>query len=216
MHTYRIQCDQVTPFCSQCRRARRQCPGYRDEQTLVFRDETKKVVTKAQPTKARKHSNVTSPVPPVESLTSASSSPGRTPAPPEPSIAEILDVPRQLSLSLEEKANCYFFHNFVSKDIAYPTGNLSYLPIIYGQEFSESVLSEIVTAIGMAGIANLQNSPDAMIAARQKQVAVLRDVNVAIQDPENAKTDRTLMAVLLLGLFEVNFLSLEIITQNIE
>ncbi|KAJ5625053.1 hypothetical protein N7510_001362 [Penicillium lagena] len=46
--TRKIRCDQARPVCSQCTRARRECPGYRDELSLMFRDESKSVMRKAK------------------------------------------------------------------------------------------------------------------------------------------------------------------------
>ncbi|KAJ5819214.1 hypothetical protein N7474_004805 [Penicillium riverlandense] len=46
--TRKIRCDQARPACSQCTRARRECPGYRDELSLMFRDESNSVVRKAK------------------------------------------------------------------------------------------------------------------------------------------------------------------------
>lgn len=46
--TRKIRCDQAQPACSQCVRAKRECPGYRDQLSLMFRDESKSVVRKAK------------------------------------------------------------------------------------------------------------------------------------------------------------------------
>ncbi|KAL3291943.1 peroxisomal adenine nucleotide transporter 1 [Colletotrichum asianum] len=45
--TRRIKCDKVKPECSQCIRVGKKCPGYRDQLSLMFRDESKKVIKKA-------------------------------------------------------------------------------------------------------------------------------------------------------------------------
>lgn len=46
--TRKIRCDQARPACSQCIRAKRECPGYRDQLALMFRDESTSVVKKAK------------------------------------------------------------------------------------------------------------------------------------------------------------------------
>ncbi|KAH7354075.1 hypothetical protein B0T11DRAFT_287996 [Plectosphaerella cucumerina] len=43
----RIKCDKAKPECSQCVRQAMQCPGYRDQLSLMFRDESTKVIRKA-------------------------------------------------------------------------------------------------------------------------------------------------------------------------
>ena len=42
------QCDQAIPACGQRIKPKRNCPGYRDEADLMFLDETRMVVKKAQ------------------------------------------------------------------------------------------------------------------------------------------------------------------------
>ncbi|KAJ0425777.1 hypothetical protein BJY00DRAFT_158657 [Aspergillus carlsbadensis] len=44
----KIRCDQGRPTCSQCAKGSRACPGYRDELSLMFRDESQQVVRKAK------------------------------------------------------------------------------------------------------------------------------------------------------------------------
>lgn len=44
----KIRCDQVRPACSQCTKANRECPGYRDELSLLFRDESQQVMQRAK------------------------------------------------------------------------------------------------------------------------------------------------------------------------
>ncbi|KAL4970357.1 Zn(II)2Cys6 transcription factor [Aspergillus stella-maris] len=44
----KIRCDQGLPSCSQCAKGNRPCPGYRDELSLMFRDESQQVVRKAK------------------------------------------------------------------------------------------------------------------------------------------------------------------------
>ena len=117
--------------------------------------------------------------------------------------------PRSLTLSIEDQANSFFFHHFVTQGAAPPTSYSSPLPMLFNQKSSwgsvKNPLPEIITAIGMAGISNLQSSPEGMLATRRKYTAVLRTLNAALQDPEKASADSTLMAVMLLGTFEVGF-----------
>lgn len=44
----KIRCDQARPACSQCTKASRTCSGYRDQLSLMFRDESQQVVRKAK------------------------------------------------------------------------------------------------------------------------------------------------------------------------
>ncbi|CRK13738.1 hypothetical protein BN1723_001998 [Verticillium longisporum] len=108
----RIKCNKAKPECSQCVRAGKKCPGYRDQLSLMFRDESTKVIQKAHAqwghdsasdtastvavstaAVARRPSNSTSissaspPVQPPRPLSVsavASSSPSTHPEPPKP------------------------------------------------------------------------------------------------------------------------------------
>ena len=64
-------------------------------------------------------------------------------------------------------------------------------------------LPGVITAIGMAGISIMQGSATGMVATRRKHTGVLHSLTAALQDLKTANEDTTLMAVLLLGTFEV-------------
>ena len=113
---------------------------------------------------------------------------------------------RNPSVPLEDEATYYFFHNFGSADPNPHNSNPYYyvLPTLYQQDSSFGVLPKIIDAIGLACISNRKRSPELMVAAGQKYARVLRTINASIQDSEKATTDQTLLAIMLLGLFEVS------------
>jgi hypothetical protein len=49
----KTRCDQIPEGCTQCKRAKRKCPGYRAIGDVIFRDESKNVVRKAKTKEAR-------------------------------------------------------------------------------------------------------------------------------------------------------------------
>ena len=117
-------------------------------------------------------------------------------------------VPRSLIMSIEDQGSSFFFHNFVTSEATPPTSYSVFLPRLYNVSLMQGAignpLPDVITAIGMAGISNLQDSPDGMVATRQKHTKALRTLNAALQDPRSATADTTLMAVILMGLFEVS------------
>ena len=117
-------------------------------------------------------------------------------------------VPRSLVMSIEDQGSSFFFHNFVTSEATPPTSYSVFLPRLYNVTLMKGAignpLPDVITAIGMAGISNLQSSPDGMVATREKHTRALRTLNAALQDPRTAKADTTLMAVILMGLFEVS------------
>lgn len=86
-------------------------------------------------------------------------------------------------------------------------GFMEHLLPFYLSSSSRSPLSLATTATAL--YANRDVFPDtvAITAARKRAttnyVEALRLINLAIQDPKEAKSDSLLMAVLLLGLYEV-------------
>lgn len=44
----RIKCDETKPHCLKCKKAKRQCPGYRDPFEINLRDETQSTIRKAK------------------------------------------------------------------------------------------------------------------------------------------------------------------------
>jgi len=128
-------------------------------------------------------------------------------------IANILSTeydppnPQSLVYSIEDQASSFFFHHFVSKGNLPPTGYASFVPALFNHQSclgsASNPLPGIITAIGMAGLSNMQSSSAGMVATRQKHTGVLRALNAALQDPGTASADSTLMSVMLLGTFEV-------------
>ena len=113
---------------------------------------------------------------------------------------------RSLSIPLEDQATSYFFNNYLSCNYSskYSMNACSFvLPILHQQHSSFGVLPKIIDAIGLACISNVKRSQEMMVAARQRYNRALRAINFAIQDSSTVSTDQTLIAVMLLSMFEV-------------
>lgn len=162
----------------------------------MFRDETKKVVRKAKAKEVERNAQ--------ESALNKTSRPGSDGSSEDSSPERDIElIIRNPSPPLEDGAIYFFFDHNALVPRTFSRGFLDILPDIYQKKLNpHNPLPEVIAAIGLAGISNLQNAPDAMLAARVKHTAALRNVNSALQNPETAKADSTLMAVMLLGLFE--------------
>ena len=172
----------------------------------MFRNETSKVVTKAQAGIVLQNSKPESPIHPKELVRNDRFSNLATDffsVAPVQMVERTIGAIRGLSVPLEDQSTYYFFHNFVSNDPTTLTAYSHVLPTLYGQKSSFSTLPKIIDAIGLAGISNMKHAPELMVAAGQKYARVLRAINASIQDPKEASTDQTLIAVMLLSLFEV-------------
>ncbi|KAI0023492.1 hypothetical protein F4780DRAFT_776904 [Xylariomycetidae sp. FL0641] len=201
--TRRIKCDETKPTCNQCAKSRRQCPGYKDEFDLVFRNETKATERRAQKAnrKALAQKGGRPEIPSTEPTEPSVSMvlPDNAKSPLEQSILPALNVP------VEQRASCQFVSNFVllPRGSSTTRGFLDFLIPLLKQETPHDPLKYAFGAVSMAFMNNRSGTPsDLTDKAISDYTQALKSVNRAIQDPEAQKADSTLAAVLLLGMFE--------------
>jgi hypothetical protein len=101
-------------------------------------------------------------------------------------------------------AALFFFHDYVLLETQQPSNLFDLLPGIYQTSIPGSPLAEVITALGLVCLSNTTASPEPLIPARARYVSALHSINDSIRDPGAASADETLMAVLLLGLYEDN------------
>ena len=109
-----------------------------------------------------------------------------------------------LSVSPEDQAACHFFSNYVLDATHSRKGYMEYIPGLYNKNSSDSPLAHIITSLGMAGLANVRNAPEAKAVSTYKYTSALHGVNAMLRDPARATDDETLVVVLLLSLYEVS------------
>ncbi|KAJ2904659.1 negative acting factor [Zalerion maritima] len=202
--TRRIKCDETKPTCNQCAKSRRQCPGYKDEFDLVFRNETqaterraKKANKKAmsQKHKQEEKDGFRSP----SEIGALRSPDGSLKSPTDAFLAN-------LKIPLEQQATCHFMSNFVLVPRQGSTrGFLDFLIPLMKAETTDTHLKHAFNACALAHLDNRVHSGDDQVKdkALAEYTKALHSTNQALRDPEGQKQDGTLAAVLLLGLFEV-------------
>ncbi|KAK4692838.1 hypothetical protein P7C71_g4449, partial [Lecanoromycetidae sp. Uapishka_2] len=206
----KIKCDEQTPACSQCINTKRQCPGYVARFDLVLRDETKAVRRKAQ----RKKSNAVRLPSPPTSASSEETGPFTTTwalAGPNQSSYGVMKraasdeaIPRMFNDFPEQQAICAFFLDFVllprNKDSV--QGHLEHLLPLYKNAAADSPLSLATSSVALviSGSSTTRQSDQQL--GRTIFGRALRKTSAAIRHPVECRKDETLMAVLLLGLFE--------------
>lgn len=197
--TRRIKCDETKPTCNQCAKSRRQCPGYKDEFDLVFRNETQATERRARKAnrkamaKGRADSDAAGS---TALVTTASGAAAKSPM-----AAPILPA---LSIPVETQATCHFVANFILVPKQGGTrGFMDFLlPMMQG-EHATPHLQHAFSACAMALINNRAASRDKFAdKALNEYTMALKGTNAALRDPEQQGADSTLAAVLLLGLFE--------------
>ena len=157
----------------------------------MFLDETKGVTNKAR--KASKTSRTSS----------SSSTPSLNPWSP-PDLHKSLsagDEPRSLTPNLEAQASAFFFEHFAIDE------TLSIQYQMYASSISDpssalQALTYSIRALGLAGLARSTGAAHIVRLAGSQYLEAIRAMNSALQDPEMAKQDDTLLAVMILTAFE--------------
>jgi hypothetical protein len=109
------------------------------------------------------------------------------------------------STSAEDQATCFFFGNYVlSTEMLNTCGNFQYLSTIYANQPIGVPLRQAVSAIGLAGLSNFWKAPIIMTQARRAYCLALRLVNSGLCNVEEAKSDQTLVAIIMLSCYEVS------------
>jgi Fungal specific transcription factor domain len=199
-----LQCDETKPTCLQCQKSRRQCPGYKDDFDLVFRNETQATERRARrsinskkikfQTGQRNRNEADS-----SALASGSGSQRELVSSPH-------SVPGSVNPPLEIQAFHYFLSNYVLvPQLGTTRGHLSYvLPLLKGEP-GGTQLSTSFTAVALASFGNRPGASHLLIRAREEYTKALNYVNKSLQNPATQKSDQTLASILLLGLYEVCF-----------
>ena len=110
----------------------------------------------------------------------------------------ISQLPQSLTQPVEARALSFFLSKYIV------ASNFEYLASIYTPHLDrEEQFSKSIEAVGLASLANELESFEISKDARKRYIDAIKATNTALQSPLMAKKDSTLLAVLLLTLFEV-------------
>jgi hypothetical protein len=189
----RIKCDETKPTCNQCAKSRRQCPGYKDEFDLVFRNETQATERRAR--KASKKASAQKDK--LGSQTNAKVVALHKPTP-DQSILSTLQLP------VDQQATCHFLSNFVL--LPSHDNTRGWMEFVVPLLKSEKPAPHFKLAFDACAMASLGNrvGPGCNFEGKAlgSYTKALSATFIALKDPVLSKEDSTLAAVLLLGLFE--------------
>ncbi|KAI9740241.1 MAG: hypothetical protein M1834_004819 [Cirrosporium novae-zelandiae] len=195
-------CDETKPQCTRCQKAGVDCPGYRNIDHLIFRDENAAAKLSALQPRPRKHQVTTVDL----NVSTTASSLVEEQLDPQIVTRGLFLPPPVLPPSLaEHESICLFFSTFIlptNPEVQYP-GFLAFLPDLY-QSSSEQhpCFRMALSSVGMACNAHRLSSSTLAMDARitfGKSLGLLRN---AIQNPERPCHDATMMTIWLLGLYE--------------
>ncbi|KAH8821391.1 hypothetical protein F5884DRAFT_85215 [Xylogone sp. PMI_703] len=193
----KIRCDQGKPACRQCIESKHKCPGYRDLSTVLFRDETKAVVRKAnKPPRPRRQQKLSTSPASVElevqsrsPSTSACSSPG--------SQEEISLVIEPSQTPGPDEGICFFFSRF-----SWEAASLFFNEFKTVSSTSSSTLMAGMSSIGLAMMSSTKPWPALKMSARSSYTSTLQLINAALSNKAEATSDAILATIILLSFFE--------------
>ncbi|KAG9228171.1 hypothetical protein BJ875DRAFT_259104 [Amylocarpus encephaloides] len=210
----KTRCDRNTPSCTQCIRAQRTCPGYRNQLDLMFRNESDAVIGKAKardnPSSTPRSTPSASPPTPqechgdfmpdgdYETVQQQMADFNLNTHDPHMRVLSMSIIPTwSLQPTLEQQAQGFFAAHSGAwlRDFS-ATGSLC-PPCV-----TDEPLLASIRAVGLAGLSHSTRTPDLMIKARKDYVTALRLTNSALRSPTQVKKDSTLFSVMVLGIYE--------------
>lgn len=194
------------------------CPGYRDELSLMFRDESQQVVRKAK--RASSHSKSmaskessratsrNSPLLDTEFSVQSEAAGFNTIIDPQQQIMEqIAKSPfgvRPSSGQSEFEAICFFARHNTWPGALWTLDTTPNL-FVSVRSSSQQAMKESMISAGMAMLARMTKSQPLRLLAERQYGSALKVMNAALSNVVDAKANSTLAAVLILALFEVRF-----------
>ncbi|KAL2171112.1 hypothetical protein VTG60DRAFT_3803 [Thermothelomyces hinnuleus] len=212
--TRRIKCDKVQPQCTQCVRIRKQCPGYRDQLSLMFRDESTKVMQKAHaqwgvseaspgrdlpgspPTSAssstQNRSRSSAPGSGASPLTTVATKSQKTPA--------AKRFPKEIDGTPADKAIHFYIEHYVVglPDEPRAIHELQGVRWVHSRE-----TRDIMAAVGLAGMSNLSGDKELNTLAKHHYGLALQNMASYVRDLGNLDIDIVLRIVVMMAMYEL-------------
>lgn len=195
----KLKCDQEHPECKRCQRVKVTCPGYRQENDLIFVDVSNQIRERGvtqRPRHLRKNT--------TENTKETFGSPRK-----QRNISSSSLSPPAFTIlpqtDWNQQALCRFMSEFTMQthDLKTNPGFLHNLPQLYGESRSrDPLLDHAVMAVSLAHHSNQSGSSDAALQARR-----LYGVSISLLNKElsegNLQSESTLIAVLFLNYYQV-------------
>ncbi|KAH6672648.1 hypothetical protein F5X68DRAFT_246886 [Plectosphaerella plurivora] len=226
----RIKCDEVKPFCMKCKKAGRQCPGYTDPFEARIKDQTQATIKRFRKLRGEEAGGNDEPASSkngkspagssdkdedsprssgryIPAVTMALSPYGTSSSEDDDDDDDFFGLPPGISIALEDRASSYFASNFilVPDTLDVPRGRwFPFLPKFLGKANVPECLSSAYKSASLVAYGSHRSTRSARSAldAQRHYLRAVRAVNAALQDPERARDDSTLAAVLLLAFYE--------------
>ncbi|KAJ0416576.1 hypothetical protein BJY00DRAFT_230125 [Aspergillus carlsbadensis] len=202
----RIKCDKARPACSQCKRAGTQCAGYRDENSLVFRNENERIIRKV---KAAKGQTAVKPQTPSTGSEVSSVSEENLASISRPNTLGLIPTPileRPMPLThrdIDIHGLLFFAHNFSSAPYFDGSFSNKYPKSLFEEVEVDVTLRNSVISIGLAAVSNVNRDPALLSQARQRYGVTLNQVRRTIPTLSYANVGGLLRLIIMLAIFEM-------------
>lgn len=162
----------------------------------MFRNENVNVIRKAKAKAASKSRSVSpgpkssTPPPPDQDTENSLILVRRNDAPTPPSLKSSYSM----APTVDERATGFFFTNYIV-DLDRRPGNSA------GYGIDDNLLN-CMKAVGLAALASAAHAPELIQEANKRYLSAIRLTNAALGSPVDVKKDSTLLAIILLSIFE--------------
>ncbi|KAF2656273.1 hypothetical protein K491DRAFT_392766 [Lophiostoma macrostomum CBS 122681] len=188
----KVKCDQKKPACEKCTRLNLECPGYRDLQQVMFRDQSASVVERAQKRQLSEQ------VMQKEEFTKPNLSTNLV------ECSSSHQLPISPCHAIEASGAAFFFAQYTIFNEPPFTGTFhNWVYESYCTSDSKSFLRLAIEAVGTAGLSNGFFAPHVAKKSREKYGKALSAVNKALDDTAQVYDDSTLLTIILLGIYEM-------------
>lgn len=203
-----LQCDETRPICTQCTKSGRACAGFDSEPGSVqFKSQNGYASNLVQKTRKSRRQSVPSTssqqVLPVRACNADSS----RSTPTRHASVDQGRIPLPLDIPLELQAFTFFAHRWIEN----PESDFNYMWTFFdhrGLQFEfpnpKSCLGLAIAAVSLAFFSNTRVIPSAVTSGNLRYVQALTKTKETLSDPEQVKTDDSLLTVMALNTYEVS------------
>ncbi|CRG89556.1 hypothetical protein PISL3812_06593 [Talaromyces islandicus] len=191
----RIRCDLQLPACSQCKRAGMKCSGYRDQASLLFRDENVKTQQRSAMAKDRSRRQKEPQRQDRLALTSGTTNAVAV------ATTTTTAATKWLSSCVDDRGLRFFIDRFTISSHWGRSGHSTIHPYIR-ELIDNQPVRESLVAIGLAALTNATGEKACHTAALQKYATSINFLRRALQDPVNANVDVTITILVSLSIYE--------------
>ncbi|KAL5003680.1 hypothetical protein BDV10DRAFT_1701 [Aspergillus recurvatus] len=195
----RIKCDRARPECSQCKRAHQECSGYRDEVSLLFRDENERIIRRSKAAHERSRAKTQG----VKGPQAADSQPKAA------NLSRlsvkgngVLSRPLPMtSLDIDTHGLQFFFQQFSHKPAveSLPRG----WQAMFRELDTNTSFRNAVVSVGLAALSNVKRDRALLTVARQRYGAALKSVRSIVESQPRGDVAVLLKMIMALAIFEM-------------